>query len=119
MTWTLCSSAAAIAKAGVNANSTIVASAATLAEWSDEAEGYIEINTGMSFVANISSAPGSIANAIADVVSSRIAMQIVGYDTSGYLSRGADSTLNIQNDIVQKGIKQIKDFKKTTLNNPY
>ena len=38
MSWTLCTSGSAIAKAGLNANTTIIASGTCLADWSEEAE---------------------------------------------------------------------------------
>jgi len=124
MTWTLCTSGAAIDKAGTHANSTIIdygtaASKVTLDKWSDEFEGAIELQSGKAFITDIGNAPGGIANGISNVVSSWIAMQIASYDPTGYSSREFNSLMNFHNDIVQKGIAELKRWSSTTLNNPF
>ncbi len=122
MSWTLCTSGAAIIKAGAHVNSDIVnygTNKTAIDKFSTDAEGRIELFTGMSFVANIGSAPGAISGAVSNICSSMIAIDLINYDITGYLSREADTLLNIHDDIVSKGLKQLKDFKNTTLNNPY
>ena len=119
MAWTLCTSGSAIVKAGLNANSDIIISGSALAQWSDEAEGSMELDTGMDLVSDITSAPGQIKDAVSDIASSKIALLIIGYDTTGYLSREADTLLNIHDDIINKGMSKLRDFKNTTLNKPW
>lgn len=117
MSWTMCTSGSAVAKAGVNCNA-ISGSAVTMAKWSDEAEGTIELETGKTYISDFSSLPTGIQGAVGDVCSSKIAMKIIGYDTSGYLSREADTLLNINNDIIVRGIKDLTDFSKIKLKSP-
>lgn len=120
MAWTLCLSGPAIIKAGLNANSTIVSYVpiTDLDDFSDQAEGSIELETGKTYISNFSSLPAGIQGAVADICSSKIAMKIIGYDTTGYLSREADTLLNINVDIIQKGLKYLKDFTKIKLKSP-
>ena len=111
MSWTLCTSGPTIKKAGLNANSTIISYAtnkATLDKWSDEAEGWVEQITNTSWVVNSATLSTSIAAALSDVVSSKIAMNIIAYDSTGYLSREADMLMNWNDDIITKGISALK-----------
>ncbi len=118
MTWTLTTSTAAVIKAGTNANSTITVSDTALGKWSDEAEGFVEVATHRSWVANHSTLSTGIKNILSDVASSKIAMNIIAYDTTGYLSREADTLLNVNDDVIQKGIATLRDFKNSTLRTP-
>ncbi len=117
MSWTFCTSEAAVAKAGVNVSSTSSA-VVTMATWSAEAEGSIEVETGKTYFDKYSSLPLGVSGALADVCSSKIAMKLISYDTTGYLSREADTLLNVNADIIQKGIKDLEDFSKIKLKSP-
>ena len=122
MSWTLCTSGAAIIKAGVHVNSDIVNYATNktaIDQFSTDAEGRIELYTGMSFVANIGSAPGALSGAISEICSSMIAQALISYDDTGYLAREADMLMNYNEDIIVKGLNKLDDFKNTTLNNPF
>ena len=101
MAWNLCTSGAAIAKAGANANATIVASGAILALWSDESEASIIAETLRDWITNPPSA--NTAGALADVVSSHIGNKIIAYDPSAYPSQ-VGTMLNVNADIIRKGI---------------
>lgn len=118
MTWTLCTSEAAVLKAGTHANSAIIVSGAPLAVWSLEAEGRIELETRRTWVANHAGLAVGLSGALSDVCSSLIAMKIIGYDTTGYLTREADTLLNVNDDIASAGLKLLKDFKSNTLQTP-
>lgn len=121
MAWTLCLSGPAITKAGVNANSTIVnygSNKVALDAFSDEAEGSIELETGKTMITSYASLAAGIQGAISDICSSKIAMKIISYDTTGYLSREADTLLNVHADIISKGMKDLQDHKKLHLNTP-
>ena len=112
MAWTLTTSGAAILKAGVNANSTIVASGAALLSFSNEAEGRIEGETRRLWVSGYSGLDDGMKNVLSDVCSSLIAMQIMSYDMSGYTSRQEVGTmLDVQDDRASKGLQFLKDFK--------
>lgn len=117
-TWDFTTSEAAVAKAGVNKNSDASLAAVTMAKWYDEAAGSIELETGKAYTDNFSSMAAGVQAAIGDVCSSKIAMKLIGFDTTGYLSREADTLLNINNDIIVKGIKDLEDFSKIKLKDP-
>jgi len=110
MSWTLCSSAAAIKKAGANANTTIIADAATLALWSEETEGVVVARTDYDWVANYASL-GTIAKGIvAETCSDLIGNKIIDYDMANYTSRIEAQTIIIKNDDeAQKNIATLKD----------
>jgi hypothetical protein len=93
MSWTLSTSGAAIAKAGVNANSAIIASAATLAKWSDEAEGTLCALTRKDWVANYTNVKTNFKPILDDVISDMVAMKIINYDMSGYPSTAKVQTM--------------------------
>ena len=118
MSWTLTTSGAAVNKAGTHANSTICASGTALAKWSDDAEGYVESQTRRTWVANYTGLSTGIKGVLSDIVSSKVAMNIVAFDTTGYLTREADTLLNYNDDIVTKGLGVLKDFDSNTLKTP-
>ena len=121
MAWTLCTSSSAIVKAGANANSTIVdysTSQTELDSFSTEAEGSIETATGKSYIADFASTPAGVQGALNDVCSSMVAMKIIAYDTRGYFSREADTLLNVNARIVDRGLKDLQDSKKYKLVSP-
>jgi len=118
MSWTLCTSGAAVAKAGVHCNSTIKVSGSALLQWCSDAEGRIEAETRRSWAANYSSLGAGVKGILADVCSSLIAMNIIAYDTTGYLSREADALLNVNDDKAGSGLRILKDFKSNTLQTP-
>ena len=118
MSWTLCTSGSAIYKAGEHCNSTVSGSGIILAKWSDEAEGRIEAETRRTWVANHTGLSDGVKGILSDVCSSLIAMKIIAYDTTGYLSREADTLMNLNDDIANDGLRILKDFKSNTLQTP-
>lgn len=115
MSWTLCTSGSAIIKAGINANASLIswnaASIVNLNQMSDETEGSICAELHTDFVTNLTTYPTQIQNALADICSSKIAMKIANYDLTGYLAREADTILNINDEIISKGIRKLADKK--------
>ena len=112
MSWTLCSSGACISKAGANANSSVIASGAILADWSDQAEGLINTSTRYDWTANIASVSANFKPILADTCSDLIAMKIINYDMSGYTSRAEATTmLDVLKDNSVRGIEILKDEK--------
>ena len=108
MSWTLCTSGAAISKAGTNANSDIKISGAILAEWSNEVEGTINTITRKDWITNKASA--NFSGALADLASDLIATKIINYDMSGYTSRlEAQTMLDILNNNINKNFKALED----------
>lgn len=110
MPWTLCTSGAAVRKAGANASS-INQSGVALRQWSDDAEGRIVTQTRLDWRSDFSSMPTDIQNALADLSSSMIAKQIIAYDMTGYTRAEAQTLLDIHDDIIRSEIEFFKDFK--------
>ena len=111
MAWTLCTSGSAILSAGAAANTAIIASG-SLELWSDEAEGRVDSETRQTWVTSFSGVDTATKNMLSDVTASLIAMKIISYDTTGYLTREADTLLNVLDDRVNDGLKILKDWKK-------
>ena len=110
MAWTFCTSGAAIAKAGNSVSSTIKASGATLAEWSEQVEHSINQETKYDWTTNYASVGSNFVEALSEIASSLIGNKLIGWDMSGYTSRfEAITMININHDIAQSGIKVLKD----------
>ena len=95
MSWTLCTSGAAISKAGANVNSTIVASGATLANWSDEAESIACDLARSDVVTNFGTLTSNGKQVLQEFCSSHIAQKIIGYEPEAIGSSVATLRLNI------------------------
>lgn len=112
MSWTFTTSGSATAKAGANANSSIILSGNVLAKWSDEAEGRIVSESRKNYLSSYSSLPSDVQTLLSDVTSSLIAKQIISYDMSGYTSLAeAQTMIDVQHDNANAGIKILSDFK--------
>ncbi len=107
MSWDLCTSGSAVAKAGLNANSDIITSGSILAKWSDEAEGTVCMKTRRDWVATAGGT--QVMKAVGGAVSGLIAMKIVSYDMSGYTSRiEAQTVLDVLKDNFDTTIKDLR-----------
>jgi predicted ribosomally synthesized peptide with SipW-like signal peptide len=108
MPWNFCSSEAAIAEAGTNANTTIIASAATLALWSDQVEAAINTKTRKDW---ITSPPTSnFANVLADISAPLIANKIVKFDTGSYNDDSeAETILDVNIDTANRSLTLLKE----------
>ena len=119
MTFTFTSSGAIIRKAGLNANSTVVASAAALLNWATQAEGFIEAETRRDWTANYAGLPNAIKNMLNDAASSLAAIQVISYDMSGYTSRlEATTMLDVLRDNAIRALNVLKDFKSNIIQTP-
>ena len=117
MSWTLCTSGAAIAKAGAYANSTIVASSATLAEWSDEAEGTFSMKTRKDWVTNWATEQDLIKKSISDAIASDIANKIINYSLADYSQISeAQTMLNVNKDTYDTILKDLREDTNQKLN---
>lgn len=125
MAFTLTSSGAAVVKAGTN-RSTVWSvgdsgqtGQAILDKWSNQAEGKIVAETRRDWVGKYSTLGDGVKNILDDVCSSIIAKQIISFDMSGFTSRAeAFTMLNVQDDIVGRGIAILKDFKSNDIKDP-
>lgn len=108
MTWTFCTSGAAINKAGANANSTIVASGAALTNWCDEAEAFICSEARVDLVTDYSNLTANGKHILQQLCSDIIGQQIVGYDMGGYVDRReAETILDILENRIRRNISLI------------
>jgi len=107
MSFTLCTSGAAIAKAGANANADVILNSTILNAWSDETEASINSETRRDWLA--SSAATNFKGALADIASADIANKIINYDPSAYPSK-VETMLNVNNDKFRKGIAFLKEI---------
>lgn len=115
---TLTTSGAAVFKAGVHVSSTISTSGAALSIFLSEAEGRITIETRRDWITSYASLSTEIKNCLSDVASSLMAMKLISYDTTGYLSREADTLLNVNDEIISNGMRILKDFKSADIKTP-
>ncbi len=95
MAWTLCTSGAAIAKAGANANSTITASGGTLLNWSNEAESMACALTGIDVVTQFSGLTANGKEVLQQYTSAVVAQNIINYDVGTYFANEATLILNV------------------------
>ncbi len=110
MSWTLSTKAKAIANAGENADATIVADSTTLDAWSDDAEGEVELVTKRTWVTDYASLPTRIQLSLSSIVSSMVAQKIIAYNTTGYLSREADTLMNLNQERIEQGMKALINY---------
>ena len=118
MSFTLCTSGAAVAKAGLHANTNVTTSGAIMNKFSEEAEGRIEAETRRSWVTNYAGLPAGVKGVLSDVSSSMIGMNVIAWDNTGYLTREADTLMNHNDDRVLKGLAVLKDFKSNSIQSP-
>lgn len=110
MSFIFCSSQAIIRKAGLNANSTIIASGAAISDFSDYAESLINNQLRYNFSDTYSTLNTDVKRILDDVASSLGAMQLIAYDMSGYTSRAeAQTMLDLQRDTAERGLQLLKD----------
>jgi len=114
MSWTLCTSGAAIAKAGANVNTTIIASGTTLANWSDEAEAYACGLARFNVVGGFASLTTNGKQVFQDLTSNLIAQKIIGYQPEALGSSSAATRTNILENNIQRIVKIITEDKNKT-----
>lgn len=111
MTWTLCTSGAAIVKAGASANTTIVASGGVLGDWSDEAESTISNIARYDVVSNFTNLTAEGKQILQQLSSALIAEDIINYQQSAYSTGEAISMLNVMENKIKRNIKLIDEDK--------
>lgn len=109
MSWTICTSGNAILKAGINANADVKSGATDIESYSTEAEGFIAGQVHTDVVTNFSTLPTVMQATLEDWCSSLIAMDIISYDPTGYLTREADMLMNKNDDRVNRALTKLKN----------
>lgn len=116
MSFTFCSSGAAIIKAGANSNTNIVISGAALNTFSDQVEGFIVMYTRKNFLTQFTSLTSGAQTLLNEVASCLIANKIINYDMGNYTSRAeAITMMNVNDDIATRGLNILKDFKQSEI----
>lgn len=116
MSWTLCTSGSAIAKAGAYCNSNIISYDATykpiLDTWSDEVEGLVCDVARVSLSGSYASLNAAGKQVLGTLTSSWIAQKIINYDMGGFTSLGEATTmLNVLENDIKRCIDLVKDDK--------
>lgn len=109
MSFTLTTSAAIIRKAGAHANATAIASAALLAEISDMAESEVCEAVRFDLIANYSTIAANLKPVISKAVASKAAVEVIGYDPTGYLNSENQLICDILNNQAEKIIGSLKN----------
>lgn len=111
MTTTLCTSGAALHKAGLNVN---ISGAAFADEFVNQAEGVIMVNTRYDWVTNYNSLTSGAKLLLQQTASDLAAIYLINYSMSGYTSRMEASTmLDVLSDRAQISMGYLKDKVKT------
>jgi len=113
MSWEICTSGSALNKAGTHANVTMKAYVPDV--FYDQSEGWLALITNLALSG--SSLLPEIKQAAGEIISSLVAIKIIQYDSTGYLTREADTLLNVNYDIMNRGIKALEG-KSNTLKTP-
>ena len=110
MSYTLVSSYAITNKAGVNCNSTAVASGALIQMFAEQAEGEFCMKTRKDWITDWAGISAPIQQAISKGVSARAGMMLLSYDPSGYTSLAEAQTIaDMLNDEFSQVVKDLKD----------
>lgn len=112
--WTLCTSGAAVRKAGANVNTDIIVSGAALADWSDEAQDMACSIARSDVVANFATLTTSGKQVLQELTSSHIAQKIIGYEPEAIGNTAANLRLNILENNIATIKGQIKEDKNKT-----
>lgn len=115
MAWTLCTSGAAVRKAGANVNSTIAASGAALSDWSDEAENLACSISRSDVVGNFASLTTNGKQVLQMFCTNHIAQNIIEYEPEAIGSSSATLRLNV----LENNIATAKSILKEDKNKSY
>ena len=105
-------SGVAIAKAGTNANSDVIASQAILAVWSDQAEAKLSMKSNRDWVADFDGVKANFKQVLSEYVPNDIAISIINYDMRDYNSLlEATTMIDVLND---RNSNIISDLRQST-----
>ncbi len=112
MSFNYCTSAAIIAKAGINCNQYAATSQSILAGFCDYADALIDTSSRYNFSGAYSTIAVNIKPILTDTASSLAAINLIAYDMSGYTSRGeAESMITILRDGALRNLAILRDKK--------
>ena len=107
---TLTTSGACWAKAGANANLAIKGDEAQIIAWIEDAESWVSAETQIDWVDKFSGLSANFQAVLDDIVSSKVAGNMIQFDMSGFTSRfEAITMLNFNDNIVTQGIRNLKE----------
>lgn len=120
MSYTYCSSAAIITRAGAKVNSTIALSDSVISQFCDNAEAFINSATRYDWTAASATITASYPHfkpILSDAISSLAAIDMITYDPSGYSSISeSENIINVLYDRVGRCIEFLKVIKKPEVN---
>ena len=111
MAWTLHTSGSAIASAGANVNSTIVADSSTLALWSDEAEAFACNTARYDVITNYNNLTANGKQIFRGLCDAYVAQKIINYQPEAIGTIGAALRLNLLQTKIQEATSQIQEDK--------
>lgn len=112
MPFTLCTSGAIVTKAGRNVFSGAKVSGAILEQFSDEAEGLINVAGRYDYVANYSGLNSNAKKLLGEIASNLAGAYLIAYDMSGYTGRGeAEDMIMLLHDGAVRGLALLKEDK--------
>lgn len=114
MSWVFCTSGSAIVKAGVNANSVIVASGSALAQWSDDVEDTLCTIARYDLIANYATLTTNGKKLLGRMASADIANRILSYDINAYSNRTSETIMDKNQDEWDDGVALLKEDKNKT-----
>jgi len=115
MSWTLCTSAQAIAKTGLASTAIDLT---VIDDFSDAIEGSFVGKTRRNWRSSYSSVNADIKNFIADACSSGIANRILLNQPQDWSGRTTETLIDVNDDIWKDGISTLKDFKTGEIKEP-
>lgn len=119
MAFTFCTSGSAVLKAGLNVNTDVKDGVVDASDWSNQAEGRIEVETHTDWTTGFTDLSSGSQGLLADAASSLIAMDMINYDMSGYTSRQESGTmLDVLDESAKNALRELKLMEKRTLGQP-
>jgi len=118
MSYTLSTSGNAKVKAGNHANTDLTDDPVLMSALDDMAEGWVCAETRRDWVGSYSSLSTNIKNVLNDIVSSKVALAVITWDSTDYLNSELNSILNHNDGVVTTGLRFLKDFKSNEIKTP-
>jgi len=97
MSFKLAASSAISAKAGISANTKITSSGALMAQYSDEAEHFINLYTRYNFTGNAASLYNQASASLQEAASCLAAVKVIAHDITSFQVGEAETMINVLN----------------------
>lgn len=111
MTTTMCVSGAVLAKAGANRNTDLDIDGTNMDRWINQAESDINVLCRYNFTDNYASLNDDTKKILEGLCSDLAAINVINYDTTGYMSSEAANMINVLRDSAQRRMSILRDKK--------